>query len=462
MPPGRCGRERRSSGAPLEASRFTAGQRAGRGVAALMKKIRAVMGSTVLAAGACGAQPQPDIVVLPAVPEAWRITATDGESRVELGGGRAEQPARAGHLGLSAHHSGGLRAAVQFDWQDRWEAVLRFESAQPLDLSAFLGRGTIEFDVDVAELARGAIRVKLSCGEGCDPAVNVFEQGRAWVGKGWQHVALPMRCFVREGADFSRVKLPFELVGVGSGRVSVANVRLVREGRANTDCTDYRTESVTPVVQNEWWSLDWWLPRHQQKLDEKRKLVAAGTPPEIVFIGDSITQGWESAGRAVWQRHFAKHPALELGFGGDRTENVLWRLQHGEIDGIAPKVAVLMVGTNNTGHRGEDPRTTAAGIRRIVDEIHRRTPATKVLLLAIFPRGERPDDFLRGLNDRVNRLIAGWSDVEFLDINAALLNADGTLSKDVMPDLLHPNERGYAIWQRAMHATLQKLLAVGR
>ena len=200
------------------------------------------------------------------------------------------------------------------------------------------------------------------------------------------------------------------------------------------------------------------MPSHQEKLEEKRKLVAGGTPPEIVFIGDSITQHWETAGREVWQRHYAKHHALDLGFEGDRTENVLWRLQHGEIDGIAPKVVVLMIGTNNTGHRAEDPRTIAVGIRSVVEEIHRRTPGAQVLLLAVFPRGGKPDDYLRGINESVNRLIATWSDVRFLDINAAFLSPDGTLSKDVMPDLLHPNEKGYAIWQRAMDPTLQTLL----
>ena len=153
---------------------------------------------------------------------------------------------------------------------------------------------------------------------------------------------------------------------------------------------------------------------------------------------------------------------MALGFGGDRTENVLWRLQHGEIDGIAPKVAVLMIGTNNTGHRAENPETTAAGIKRLLGEIRQRLPKTRVLLLAVFPRGEKPDDFLRGINRRVNQLIAGYADgrdVHFLDIGAALLQPDGTLSKDVMPDLLHPNERGYEIWQRAMAPTLQKLMA---
>jgi len=201
-----------------------------------------------------------------------------------------------------------------------------------------------------------------------------------------------MSCFVREGADFSRVRLPFALEGAGSGRVSVANVRITREAKAGLPCPDYRTESFTPAKQTESFSNDWWLQLHEQKLLEKNRLVAAGTPPDVVFIGDSITQGWENEGRAVWQRHFARH-ALALGFGGDRTENVLWRLEQGEVDGISPKVVVLMIGTNNAGLRG--PESTAAGVKHLLDQIRQRLPSTKVLLLAIFPRGEKPDDYLR-------------------------------------------------------------------
>ena len=422
-----------------------------------------------LAACAAGASAQAgagDLVILPAPAAAWRVVVGHWESEAELEGDSVVAPrptaeyASTSHVGASARGSGGRREALLFEWKDLWQANLRVESGQPLDLRPYLG-GTLEFDLDVAELAQGGVRAKLACGEGCERAVSLLEPARAWAGKGWQRVAVAMSCFVREGADFSKVRLPFSLEGTGSGRVSVANVRIRREGKPNVGCTDYRTESVTPAMLNESWSIDWWLPRHQQKLEEKRKLVAAGGP-ELVFIGDSITQGWEDPGREVWQRHYAKHRALDLGFGGDRTENVLWRLQHGEIDGIAPKVAVLMIGTNNTGHRAESPDTTAAGIKQLLGEIRTRMPSTTVLLLAIFPRGEKPDDFLRRINERVNKRIAGYADgrsVHFLDINAGFLNPDGTLIKDAMPDLLHPNEKGYAIWQRAMEPTLQRLLS---
>jgi beta-glucosidase len=422
--------------------------------------------SLVACAAGAGAQTGADLVVLPAPASAWRITVGHWEAQAELAGDSVVAPrptteyARNSHAGASAGGSDGRREALMFDWKDLWLATLRIESPRPLDLRPYLG-GTLELDLDVADMAHGAVKVKLACGDGCERGVNLIEQARAHAGKGWQHMSLAMTCFVREGADFSKVKLPFQLEGTGSGRASVANVRFVRNGKPNTHCPDYRTESVTPAMLGESWALDWWLPRHEAKLAEARKLLAEGHAPEVVFIGDSITQGWETEGREVWQRHYAGYHAIDLGFGGDRTENVLWRLQHGELDGLAPKVTVLMIGTNNTGHRAENPETTAAGIRRLVDEIRRRLPPSTVRLLAGFPRGAPRDDFLRGINERVNKLIAGIADgrsVHFLNINAALAGADGTLSKDVMPDLLHPNATGYAIWQREMQPLLHELL----
>jgi len=431
-------------------------------------RLRTALFATLLtSAGLAQAQ---DITILPAPADAWRITVGHWEAQAELTGVGVVAPAPkavyagTSHAGASAHVTDGKRDALTFDWRDLWQSMLRVESRAPLDLRPFAG-GTLEFDLDVAELDKGGLSVKLGCGPGCERAVNLIEPARGWAGKGWQHVALSMSCFVREGADFSAVTLPYALEGTGSGRVSVANVRIGRAAKPGLACPDYRSESVTPGMLNESWSIDWWRPRHEQKLEEKRQLIAAGTPPEVVFIGDSITQGWEKEGRAVWEHHFAKLHGLALGFGGDRTENALWRLQHGEIDGIAPKAVVLMIGTNNTGHRTENPETTAAGIKRLLDEIRQRLPKAQVLLLAIFPRGEKPDDLLRGINRRVNQIIEGYADgrqVHFLDIGAALLQPDGTLSKDVMPDLLHPNERGYEIWQRAMAPTLQNLMGVAQ
>ena len=140
---------------------------------------------------------------------------------------------------------------------------------------------------------------------------------------------------MRDGNDFSRITQPFVVDSSGTGEVAVANVKLVRRGKPNASCPDYRTESVTPAPQNANWAADWWMPRHEKKLEELRKLKAAGLNPDLVFIGDSITHGWEDGGAAVWEQHYAKYHALDLGFAGDRTEHVLWRLQHGEVDALS-------------------------------------------------------------------------------------------------------------------------------
>ncbi|HEY9025342.1 MAG TPA: GDSL-type esterase/lipase family protein [Burkholderiaceae bacterium] len=432
-----------------------------------MNKRISTLAAAALAAlnGIAAAQAPADLVLLPAPADAWRISAGTWESRVDLTGASAVTPPNLpgepnARVGVSASGAAGRREALAFDWRDAWFASLRLESAVPLDLRPWLG-GTLEFDLHVDALEQGGLGVKVACGNGCERRVPLLEPARAISGKGWQRLAVSMSCFQREGGDFSRVTLPFALEAGGSGRVSVSNVRLVATGKGSVACADYRTESVTPVPLVESWSLDWWMPRHEAKRKLARELVAAGHSPKLVFIGDSITEGWEKEGQSVWQRAYAPHDALDLGFGGDRTENVLWRLQHGELDGLAPKVTVLMIGTNNTGHRAEDPQTTAAGIRRIVQEIRQRLPGTQVLLLAIFPRGEKPDDELRRLNERVNGLIAPLADgrvVHYLNINAAFTRPDGTLSRDVQPDLLHLSEQGYAIWQREMQPTLAKLL----
>jgi beta-glucosidase len=179
------------------------------------------------------------------------------------------------------------------------------------------------------------------------------------------------------------------------------------------------------------------------------------------MIGDSITHGWESAGKETWDKFYGSRKALNLGYSGDRTEQVIWRLQHDEVEGISPKLAIIMIGTNNAGHRKEKSADTAAGVKAILDELAKRLPDTKCLVLAIFPRGAKPDDELRQLNDGTNNILATYADgkrVFFLNLNDKFLTADGTLPTDIMPDLLHPNEKGYAIWAEAVEPTVEKLL----
>lgn len=394
-----------------------------------------------------------------APPAGYHVTVADSESSQTLAGPSTAvpPPSSAPQRKVVASREG---KALRLEWKDAWYAVLRVEGGAPLDLRPYLAQGVLALDVRVDELAKGGLAFKVGCGEQCERAVSYVVPARAAQGKGWQRLSYAMSCFVRDGADFSRVKLPFALEATGAGKVSVSNIRLLQRGKPTMDCPDYRTASVTPDKLNESWSIAWWTARHEKKLEEARAL---GKKAQVVFIGDSITEGWEKSGAPVWQRYYRQLDALALGFGGDRTENVLWRLQHGEVDAIAPKVAVLMVGTNNTGHRKENPQTTAAGIARNIEELRRRLPDTRILLLAIFPRGAKPDDELRLINDEVNARIARLADgrhVFYRDINQSLLEPDGTLSKDIMPDLLHPNEKGYEIWAKAMAPTLDMLLGV--
>lgn len=219
-----------------------------------------------------------------------------------------------------------------------------------------------------------------------------------------------------------------------------------------------KNPAIVPEVQTAKWAQSWWMPRHQQKLKElkERKKV------DLLFIGDSITHGFENRGKKVWEKYYAPRSAFNIGFSGDRTEQVIWRLQHGEVEGISPRLVIIMIGTNNTGHRKDKPENTAAGIRRIIDELQKRLKGTKILLLAIFPRDAKPDGQFRVINDGINRIISGFADekngIYFLDIGDKFLEKDGTLPKSIMPDLLHPNEKGYEIWAEAIEPTVKKLM----
>ena len=193
---------------------------------------------------------------------------------------------------------------------------------------------------------------------------------------------------------------------------------------------------------------------------------------QLVFLGDSITAGWGGQ-RAIWDEAFGAYTPVNFGIGGDRTQHVLWRITHGELDGIKPKAVVLMIGTNNTGHQGRamvehggvlynsTAEQTAEGVTQIVDLLKKKQPQMKILLLAIFPRGADATDKMRQQNEVTNQLIAKLADektVYFLDINKTFLEEDGTLSKEIMPDLLHPNEAGYQIWTDAIQGKVKELL----
>lgn len=181
----------------------------------------------------------------------------------------------------------------------------------------------------------------------------------------------------------------------------------------------------------------------------------------VLFLGDSITEGWNRA-RDIWQEHYGKYDPANFGISGDRTQHVLWRIQNGELDGISPKVVVLMIGTNNNAYPAEE--ITKAD-RKIVEEIHSKLPDAKLLLLGIFPRGADPKDTrvaeLRAKIKAVNAELAKLDDgkkTRYLDLADKFLDSEGNLSPEIMPDALHPNVKGYQIWADAMQPLLDEMM----
>ena len=201
-----------------------------------------------------------------------------------------------------------------------------------------------------------------------------------------------------------------------------------------------------------------WMERHKS-FNER---VKQGNV-DLIFIGDSITQGWEGAGKDVWQQFYADRNAVNLGIGGDRTQHVLWRLENGNIEGISPKLAVVMIGTNNSGDNSA--QEIAEGIEAIVEKLRKELPETKILLLGIFPRGADENDPRRKVNQQTNEIISKLGDREnvfYLDIGEEFLEDDGTLPRDIMPDLLHLSPQGYEIWARSIEPKVVELMGERR
>jgi lysophospholipase L1-like esterase len=193
-------------------------------------------------------------------------------------------------------------------------------------------------------------------------------------------------------------------------------------------------------------------------LDER---VKENQDAQLLFIGDSITQGWEGEGASnVWNKYYAPRKAVNIGIGGDRTQHVLWRLDHAPLGDMKPKAAVLMIGTNNSNGEDNTPGQIADGVTAIVKKLRERLPGTKILLLAIFPRGENFNP-QRGKLAQINQVLAKLDDgsnVHFLDIGHRFLNSDGILPGEIMPDYLHLSKQGYEIWAEAIESKLAQLM----
>ena len=211
-----------------------------------------------------------------------------------------------------------------------------------------------------------------------------------------------------------------------------------------------RHDATRPVPRAQ----GWWRQRHDLINARMRKGNV-----DLLFVGDSITHFWEREGIGMWRRYYSKRKPLNFGVNSDRTQHVLWRLENAPLDKIAPKVVVLMIGTNNTSN-GHTPKKIADGIQAIVQKMQTSWPKAKILLLGIFPKGSRPNRWRDHVN-RTNRIAKNLHDgktVHYMDIGSKFMDARGRISATVMYDYLHLSAKGYGIWAQAIEPKLAELL----
>ncbi len=207
-----------------------------------------------------------------------------------------------------------------------------------------------------------------------------------------------------------------------------------------------------------------WEQRHEAILAMHKSLS-----PEVVMIGDSITHFWAgepntpngNKGTEAWKDLFKDRPVLNLGFGWDRTQNVLWRFDHGELQGLKPKCIVIHIGTNNLAGTANARENTAAeiaeGIQAVVERAKAQCPGAKIILMAVFPRGETADNPMSLKVAAINAFlpaVAKASNVTLSDIGQQFCGPDGKISQEIMYDFLHPTAKGYTIWANALKPLL--------
>lgn len=204
----------------------------------------------------------------------------------------------------------------------------------------------------------------------------------------------------------------------------------------------------------------WWKERHELVLSKLHK------DPQLILIGNSILHALDEEDRQdVWEKYLNLYRTVNMGFSGDRTENVIWRLQNGELDGIHPSVALILIGTNNTdgNHYKQitQPKELAAAIWKISHIIRERLPETQILLLGILPYGYKPN-YRDNINKATNEIIKSFSQkdkhIHYMDIGSIYLDENGKVRKDLMPDFLHPNEKGHMLMFEALSSEISSLM----
>jgi lysophospholipase L1-like esterase len=224
--------------------------------------------------------------------------------------------------------------------------------------------------------------------------------------------------------------------------------------------------AATPISRMD---LPWWRKRHEAVLERVRQGRA-----DLIFLGDSITENWERRGppewmdfAPVWQRFYGDRNAVNMGFKGDTTASLLWRIRNGEVAGINPKAAVILIGANNLGRVHWSAPDTVAGIDAIIAELRRRLPETKLLLLGVLPSERSPwvTDTTRQINAALAARYGGARDVAYLDVGSVFM-ANGGVNRALFYDplltppepVLHPSAQGQARMAAALEPTLARLL----
>ncbi|PNC86327.1 hypothetical protein CXT97_07525 [Akkermansia muciniphila] len=200
----------------------------------------------------------------------------------------------------------------------------------------------------------------------------------------------------------------------------------------------------------------WWRKQYEQQVEQIKN-----NPCGVLFLGDSITDYWKREGKSIWEKAFSPYHPCNFGISGDQTTNLIYRITDSGIPAQTdPKLCIVMIGTNNTGHfkGGEAPEKTAMGILGAVEHLLVRFPDTHVLLLGIFPRGTGPQDKLRQHNDRINAILAQCKlpRTTYANINRRFLDSSGKLLPGISRDNLHFTEKGYAIWADAVLPYIKK------
>ena len=209
-------------------------------------------------------------------------------------------------------------------------------------------------------------------------------------------------------------------------------------------------------------NFSWMSAAEWQELHEANLQARAEGPVELVFLGDSITRGWLSAGKSVWNLRYKALGTANLGISGDTTQNLLWRITVGqELEGLDPAVVVLQIGSNNFVYSGHTPGQVAAGVKAIVNEVRAQLPAASIILVGIFPRGAEAKNPLRGRIQRANEEIARLAQDEqvyYLDFGRRYLKKDGATNVLLMHDSVHLTEQGYQVWADEMQPLVNQLL----